>query len=396
MMAAMSTQLPAIHIFRPGRHVAMSGQVLEFTEADLQAAAAAYDPAVHEAPIVVGHPKTDAPAYGWVGGLEYGEDGLHAVPAQVEPEFAELVRAGRFKKVSASFYPPAHPGNPAPGAYYLKHVGFLGAAAPALKGLKQVEFAGGEDGVVTVEFSEEWALARLFRSLREWLIGQHGVDAAEAAVPGYLVESLDRASLREEMAPPVSPVSAFSESQADPAGESAGNPPDGGDSEMTDAERQRLQALEEENRRLREEQASFAEREQAVAAQEAAARHREIVEFVDGLVRDGRVLPRDKDGLAAFMTGPNEAGVIEFGEGDDAQTPQASEWLRQFLANLPKVVDFAERGAPTEENDAASFAAPDGYGVDPQALEVHRQAMAHLKAHPGTDYLAAVQAVTKA
>ena len=51
-----------LHIFKPGKHVAMSGANLNFSEADLAATVLAYDPALHEAPLVIGHPKHDAPA----------------------------------------------------------------------------------------------------------------------------------------------------------------------------------------------------------------------------------------------------------------------------------------------------------------------------------------------
>lgn len=122
-----------IHIFKPGRHVAMSGAALNFTESDLQASAAAYDPAIHEAPLVIGHPKVDAPAYGWVKSLAAGGDGLNIEPHQVNPDFAEMFASGAFKKVSASFYAPDSPCNPVPGVYYLRHVGF-GAQPPAVKG----------------------------------------------------------------------------------------------------------------------------------------------------------------------------------------------------------------------------------------------------------------------
>ena len=136
----MSANKP-IQIFKPGRHTAMSGAVLEFSAADLAASAAAYDPAKHEAPIVVGHPTLDAPAYGWIKGLAYADSALDAQPDQVDAAFAEMVAAGRFKKISASFYAPDAPGNPVPGVYYLRHVGFLGAAAPAVKGLRAPSFA---------------------------------------------------------------------------------------------------------------------------------------------------------------------------------------------------------------------------------------------------------------
>jgi hypothetical protein len=154
MSTAPQGQIAPIQIFRPGRHTAMDGSTISFSAADIAAAAAAYDPALHEAPIVVGHPRTDAPAYGWVQGLATGEGGgLEATPSQIDPAFAELVRAGRFKHVSAAFYGPDAPSNPKPGVWYLRHVGFLGAQPPAVKGLRPVAF-GEAEGVV--EFSDAW------------------------------------------------------------------------------------------------------------------------------------------------------------------------------------------------------------------------------------------------
>lgn len=125
-----------IHIFRPGRHTAMQGRALEFSAADLAATAAAYDPALHEAPLVIGHPAANAPAFGWVAGLRADADGLFATPRQLEPAFAEEVRAGRYKKVSASFYVPDSPHNPKPGVFYLRHVGFLARSRPRSRGLR--------------------------------------------------------------------------------------------------------------------------------------------------------------------------------------------------------------------------------------------------------------------
>lgn len=142
----------ALQIFKPGTHLAMSGQALAFSEADLQATVAAYDPTLHEAPLVVGHPVHDMPAYGWVQSLQFSDGGIDATPAQVNNDFADMVAAGAFKKISASFYSPSSPANPVPGVYYLRHVGFLGAAAPAVKGMRNPSFADTEEGVVT--FSE--------------------------------------------------------------------------------------------------------------------------------------------------------------------------------------------------------------------------------------------------
>ncbi|MTI11780.1 hypothetical protein, partial [Sansalvadorimonas verongulae] len=92
--------MKGIHIFKAGEHTDSKGTAAEFTESILKASADAYDPKQHEAPIVVGHPKSNGPAWGWITDVQFSEEGLTANPDQVDPEFEELVEKGRFKKVS--------------------------------------------------------------------------------------------------------------------------------------------------------------------------------------------------------------------------------------------------------------------------------------------------------
>ena len=130
-----------LQIFRVGQHTDMTGRTIAFSASDLAATAAAYDPARYEAPLVVGHPTTDDPAYGWVAALVLSGSCLEASPRQVDPAFAALVNEERFNRISASFFLPDVPSNPVPGVFYLRHVGFLGAAAPAVRGLKKPSFS---------------------------------------------------------------------------------------------------------------------------------------------------------------------------------------------------------------------------------------------------------------
>ena len=195
-----------IHFFRAGTHVAQDGREITFTEADLRSIATAYDPVVHEAPIVIGHPKTDDPAFGWVQSLEVRADGLWATARQVDGSFADAVRNGSFKKVSGSFYAPRTKGNPKPDGYYLRHIGFLGAAAPAVKGLQPVAFNDDDTGVVnfeagTIDLREHSLLARERAIARAELEARLTRLASEARihfrdVPGLLAfaESLDDTS----------------------------------------------------------------------------------------------------------------------------------------------------------------------------------------------------------
>jgi len=147
----MDQAAPRIRIFRPGSFTSVEGVAVSFTEADLAATAAAYDAEADPAPLVIGHPQLDDPAWGWVDRLTVEDGALVAVPSQVDPAFAETIRAGRYRKVSARFYAPDAVSNPKPGTWYLKHVGFLGAAAPAVKGLGTVAFAEDAAGVVTID-----------------------------------------------------------------------------------------------------------------------------------------------------------------------------------------------------------------------------------------------------
>lgn len=137
-----------IEIFKAGTRKDAHGVEITLTPEDLQQAVESYSPKYHEAPAVVGHPQHNHPAYGWVKRLQLDGDTLKAEFDQIDPEFAEMVEAGRFKKVSASFYLANSPNNPKQGSLYLRHVGFLGAMPPAVKGLRNPEFNEGEEGVV--------------------------------------------------------------------------------------------------------------------------------------------------------------------------------------------------------------------------------------------------------
>ncbi len=382
---AMTPTMPKpIQIFRPGRHQAMTGQSLEFSDSDIEATASAYDPALHEAPLVIGHPRHNAPAYGWVSALSVAGGALQAAPYQVDPAFAEMIREGRYKKISASFYAPDSPSNPKPGVYYLRHVGFLGAMAPAVKGLKPVEFAEAE-GVVTVEFSERerWgfrSIAQLLRLLREKWIEKDGVEATDSVLPSYLIDDIQRAAEAED------------EPAAEPAYSEPVTPQEG---DMTPEELARREAeLAERERQLQTQTAEFSEREQQLAAREAERRRAGIAEFAEGLVSAGRLLPRDRDGVVELLAALPAGQELAFGEGDARFEGSAETWLREFLQRLPEQVDFAERSAPGAEGDgeAVNFAAPPGYTVDAAGLELLRKAKAYQRQHK-VSYDEAVDAV---
>lgn len=386
------TQKP-LQIFKPGRHTAMGGQALNFSESDLQATVAAYDPTLHEAPLVVGHPAHDLPAFGWVSSLSFSEGGIDATPAQVNPDFADMVAAGAFKKISASFYAPGSPSNPVPDVYYLRHVGFLGAQPPAVKGLRNASFADLEEGVLTFSEWDDVDNAGLWRNLREWFIGKFGQAEADAVLPGDQVKSLEQGAqdeLRE----------AAATDPANPATGNAGAMPTQQFSENNPTKESTV--TEEEAALLRTQSAAqsarIAELEKIQAVVTLARVHADNTAFCEGLATDGaRVQPAFTGVLVAaldhFDTQPRP---VEFGEGEE--TVSLADGLRTFLKALPKQVAFGEfatgaRAGASHQAGTLEFAAPEGFGVDALAMVTHSKALAHQKAHGG-GYVDAVKVVS--
>lgn len=125
-----------IEVFRSGEHRDSGGNTQFYSKEKLKLIADLYNSRVAEdssskAPIVKGHPKSDDPALGWVDYLQCDEDILKAKVSKVDPEFMHEIKDGKFKKISISLY----------DNLVLKHIGFLGAAAPAVKGLQNVEYS---------------------------------------------------------------------------------------------------------------------------------------------------------------------------------------------------------------------------------------------------------------
>lgn len=324
----------------------MSGQALAFSESDLQATVAAYDPAKHEAPLVVGHPKHDMPAYGWVQSLKFAEGGIDATPAQVNTDFADMVAAGAFKKISASFYSPDSPANPVPGVYYLRHVGFLGAQAPAVKGMRSPAFADSEEGVVTFGEWDDVDNASLWRNLREWFIGKFGQAEADTVIPGYQVKNLEQGAqddLREAAAEDSATVlptaqPSFSESQQQ-------------ESTVTEAEAAQLRT------QLAAQATRIADMEATALAQRQQAVHAANVAFCEGLAG---VAPAFRGVVVATLDHfASQATAVEFGEGEE-RAPLLDQF-KAMLTALPSAVAFGEHATAERVTATVDFA-------DPQAI----------------------------
>jgi len=297
--------LNEIEIFRAGSHISSRGDSISISVEDLAGAVAAYDPATSEAPLVVGHPAEADPAYGWVQSLSAKDGRLTASVKQIDPEFSELVKAGRYKNISASFYTPSSPHNPKPGSWYLRHVGFLGAQPPAIKGLKPVSFSASNDGVMDFSIDNKKDITMTVEEIL----------AKEAALKAEADKlAKDKADFAEAQEAAIKATAA--KQAEDLAAKLAG-----------------------------------------IEAREKALTLKEHESFAESLVKDGKILPAHKGAVVSFMAYIAPDSTMDFAEDGKTVKKPALESFKEFLGSLKIPVDFAEhsKGDLSGKDDAAKI-----------------------------------------
>lgn len=292
-----------VPVFRAGKHTDMAGQTRTWTHADLDGIVSSYDPARHEAPIVIGHPKTNAPAFGWVEGLKREGNLLYAGIKDLDPDFLHSVRAGRYRKRSISLNPDLT----------LRHIGFLGAMPPAVKGLPDVHFMDGDNPAHTIENDPEKEKSMSFMQKLRDLLKSEGMDVTDIPEP----KSFSEGEVADLVAQAVSKAT----------------------EDLTKAFEAKEQAFAESQAAQAAELQAKAD---AIAQKEAGLRQAEIQSFCEGLVKDGKLTPAMLShgmGLPSFLSTLDVHTAHEFGEGA-TQTPR--QFMETFLQALPKAIEFGE------------------------------------------------------
>jgi hypothetical protein len=300
-------------IFKAGTHTDSAGQKKEWTIEDLARIAGAYDPAGHEAPVVIGHPETNSPAFGWAKKLFIEGDTLWA-DAEIVPELDDLIERGLYKKRSVSLYEDGT----------LRHIGFLGGNPPAVKGLPDIAF--NDKQVSHFEFTLNDSKNKEVHIMKflEWiktLAGKDGVTLDD--LPRTFSEADITAQVNVEVAAKV------------------------------EAEKTRLTAEFAETQKKKDDE--FKLREDAIRQAEAAARKAAVASFCEGLVQKGKLTPammKHGMGLVNFLEQiASIETTIEFGEGDGKKKQSPIEFMQFFLAGLPKAIEFKEVAG--EDKDTA-------------------------------------------
>lgn len=385
---------PWVEAFKTGKVTDMAGVEHDFSEADLED----LNEGIHEQlkagyqpPLVKGHPKVDDPRVGSIVDSKVENGVLKVKLDDVNNDFAEDVKKGGFKYLSASVYSNLKKG--------LRHLGALGAHAPAMKGMAPICFGEGmfadsdkgstEQDVCVFAESFAWdrlvpasiferliwkldSLGSLFRSQREQLIEKEGIEAADKMIPEYAVKDIE--SVRDVIKdsnnfpkqtviekPTADTAPSFGEpGEGSGSGENAtekengqGSPENGNpDPQPTTPPRDEPTASipegnSSEAARLSEENAALKAENEALKADKLAAQRLRagaaFSETLDKAIAEGRCNQVLKDNLMKVFGMCQEVPVDGegcFGEGDDRVN--VAEILASTVASLPKIVDFGE------------------------------------------------------
>jgi len=140
-----------VSAFKAGLHIDSDGQARKWEPEDVDSIAQQYNKATevnnperHIAPVVIGHPKDNSPAFGWIEKAKAAGGKLYLKLTEMQPEFIDMLKKGLYKTRSISLYPDLN----------IRHLGFLGGSPPAVKGLGPFKFAE-EELFNTYEFGED-------------------------------------------------------------------------------------------------------------------------------------------------------------------------------------------------------------------------------------------------
>ena len=393
MLKSEDLKEPWVEAFKTGEVVDMAGNTHNFSESDLNdlnegiqgQLAAGYQP-----PMVKGHPKVDDPRVGSIVDSKVENGVLKVKLDDVNPDFAEEVKKGGFKYLSSAIYSNLKKG--------LRHLGALGAHAPAMKGMAPLCFGEGmfadQDKDATEQdvsvFAEPFAwdrlvprsvfetlvykisgIGRLFRSQREQLIEKDGIEAADKFYPEYIIKDVeDVEDVLKDAKDFPEQKTVVVEPKKDDAAASFGEPKDGG-KKNSDKDKEQgspvagnpdpqpttppcdepTESIPEGNSseaaRLSEENAALKAENEALKADKLAAQRLRagaaFSETLDSAIADGRCNQAMKDCFVKIFSLVQNLpldGEGCFGEGDDRIDP--AKLMEDAVKSFPKIVEFGE------------------------------------------------------
>lgn len=302
----------------------------EYSHSDLDCIVSAFHSAPIKPPLKLGHDEQQkwfgqeqgAPALGWVVNPRRFGDTLIADFENVPDMVVDWIKAKRYRTVSAEIYwnykDPE--GRVYPRA--LRAVSLLGADIPAVTTLKDLQTALMSDSTRTVCYPQETTSGNYVSNGNAWVYSDGNTE-----IKWYVYDEYQGGD----------PMDAEKEKKYT--------------DQIIDLEA-KIKKFEDDLK-AEKEKTSVAEARALKAEATLASRDEEhaVAQFttkVDGLVKGGKVLPSEKDGLIATFQALG-SGTKKYGE--KTVEPRA-DFLKSLEAR-PKIIEFKEKGGSTEDKDGA-------------------------------------------
>lgn len=331
-------------IFKTGTHTSSNGVSKNWTTEDLDLMVSNFQTKNPDVPIVVGHPKTNDPAYGWVESLKRVGDSLFASFKQVSPVFVEAVNTGALKTRSISVAPDGS----------LRHVGWLGAMPPAVKGLAGFQFQEDENAL-SYEFSELSdykfdTTASIFDSIRDFIIEKFGLETADNVIKKYHLENLKTKENNAQNAPAAS----FGEGAHSNKRTEYIAMPENTQQNTGENYAQKIANFEEQ---LAEKDKLIEALQSEKAQLDERSRKQKYLQFAQQAVNDGCITPAQKDSVCEFMEAAYKADTINNQDFAEEDENTVSNKFKKFITGL-KQVDFSELDPDKVNKNALDFSDP--------------------------------------
>ena len=276
------------------------------TKSDLNEIVASYSEVNDKAPVVVGHPKDNSPAYGVINKMEVVGDKLMIHATNMKKKIVKAIKNKQLLAQSISLFPRDHDANPTKGKLHVRHSGMLGGKRGAVHGLEPLpEFSDGEDTeFINIDFSESQDKKNksLFDRFMEW-------------------------TKREEKNKSQEEIQSYSDNEETTMTKE--------EQEKFDALKAKVDATEKENKKFKKQIVDFSEEKAKI---EKLARTKSIEDFCEKAVKDGNILPADKDMHVQIMLSiPQDE--IEFSEEKTSSLDLYQKQIQSKKVNL----DFSEK-----------------------------------------------------
>ena len=328
----MSVKKNWITIFREGDYGAKG----KYGRADLDKIVKNFNPAYHNPPLTIGHPKNDAPAHGWLSAAQRVGADLQVQVRDVSAGFKKLWQEKAFQKLSVAFYPDNGAGRS------IRHLGALGAQPPEVKGLPQAEFADGDEGVdvFDVEFSDSAGVGYEEIFLEggdemDWKKIQEMIDAAIGGLKKEFAQFSEEISVKIAGAGKAGGGEVFSESEKKGLLE-------------------RLDASEKQTSKLLDE-----------------IENGKLEMFCEGLVKETKLLPGEKTLTVGMLRALDNETREEFSEGDKKHQLTARERAMHILGQRKPMLETGQLPAATRKPGATEeFSEADATAMFAEGQEV--------------------------